>query len=113
MPEPQLGHGIPDFMLAHDLLVMSIGLKEEHLRPFRIHPMPFTDRLDIYIEHEGLLEVTLFDLSGRMVWSSSGTPVTDGRLMLQDASLAGLGAGSYLLVLSDKTTRVARTIIKG
>ncbi len=109
-PGDQLGFGIPDFMAAHDLLLLSIGVDEESDQALLPYPLPFQDRLQIRTSMTGLLHVSLVDIAGRTALARRSLHVQQGTITLQD--LGSLADGPYLLVLENGGQREAMRVVK-
>jgi len=98
-PDAQLGHGIPDFMLAHQLLEMTTATEDRPRdRNMRVYPVPFDDRLVVEVPNDpsGPVEFSLLDMAGRLVWTHRA-PGGAGTYRLQGSGLHGLAPGGYLL----------------
>jgi serine protease AprX len=97
-PDTELGHGIPDFMLAHQLLQGTTSVVERSSMELRVHPVPFQDAFTVMIPGaEGKpVDLQLFDTSGRLLWMERVTSSTQG-IRVQDRILAQLKPGAYIL----------------
>ena len=98
-PNEDVGFGVPDFMIAHDLLVLSTGMEEHSDQAIKVHPVPFSDRLEIRIDHEGMADVSISDVMGRTIWTGVKR-IMSGRISLNDPVLQQLSPGTYLLRIS-------------
>lgn len=103
-PETQIGHGIPDIMLAHELLGLPTSVADvPGTNSAFVYPVPFLDRLTVQWNGDRgeVLEVALVDMAGRSVWSEqvqwSGTG-----FQLSGAGLMALPAGAYLLRINGR-----------
>ena len=97
-PDNELGYGIPDFYAADVLLELSTAVPEREANGLLVFPMPFTTGFTVQLptEHSGLLQLELFDMSGRSVWSRS-VSAASSILQIQDQLVANLKPGPYLL----------------
>lgn len=111
-PNDSLGYGVPDFALAHTILLATGIVTNTHLGAMHMYPMPFTDQLNITMpEHmAGPVEVTLLDLAGRTVWSGS-RPHRGNKLQVD--GLGEMAEGIYVLRLVDhQGAALTRSVIK-
>jgi hypothetical protein len=108
-PQPQLGHGIPDFMLAHQLLQMLVPVQEMNGSAIATFPNPFTDRLFVRPSMEGTVAIQVQDLMGRTIFASELKGDGD---WLTDARLGSLPAGTYLLLADQNGRRFKQKLLK-
>jgi serine protease AprX len=111
-PDDDIGYGIPDFMLAHEILTLSIGVEERDSPTIQVFPMPFQNSIEILYPADGPADIQLFDLAGRTVYMAHSVHVQGGRLLLNDAQLARLSAGSYVLAMTAGGNRITTKVIK-
>lgn len=115
-PDEDFGFGIPDLWRAHLLLqgVDLSGLTGGQF--FNVMPVPFTDHLELelFTGNDGLLQVDLFDITGRPVWSVQERLEHRiyQRVWLGDAGLAMLPAAPYVLRLRIGDRTEQRSVIK-
>ncbi len=97
-PDNELGYGIPDFYAADVLLELSTAVPEHEANGLLVFPMPFTAGFTIQLsnEHLGPLQLELFEMSDRSVWSRS-VSAASSILQIQDQLVANLKPGPYLL----------------
>ncbi len=96
-PNDSLGYGIPDFLVADDLLTQLSTSKPfpNAASALVLHPVPALDRISFYLAGtSGPVRAEVLDLHGRIVRTD--------RITLQDGKgefteLTGLNAGTYLL----------------
>lgn len=111
-PSDSLGYGVPDFALAHTILLATGIRSATDQGTLHMYPLPFTDQLNIAFRDPvaGPLQLTLLDLAGRTVWSGSQAP-TGNRL--QVGGLGEMAEGLYVLQLTDQQgTVLTRSVIK-
>ncbi|HQV74971.1 MAG TPA: S8 family serine peptidase [Flavobacteriales bacterium] len=111
-PSDSLGYGVPDFALAHTILLATSIRSTTDQGTLHMYPLPFTDQLNIAFRDPvaGPLQLTLLDLAGRTVWSGSQAP-TGNRL--QVGGLGEMAEGLYVLQLTDQQgTVLTRSVIK-
>ncbi len=63
-PDYYLGYGIPNFELAYQL---ALNVEES---PIIIFPNPVDEILNIVSTIDGYLEINIFDISGKLLYSS-------------------------------------------
>ena len=105
-PSDSLGYGVPDFAIAHTILLATGIRSTADLGAMHLYPMPFADQLNIVLRDPvvGPLQLSLLDLAGRTVWSGAHTP-TGNRI--QVVGLGEMAEGMYLLHLTDKKGTVS------
>jgi len=111
-PSDSLGYGVPDFAIAHTILLATGIRSTADLGAMHLYPMPFADQLNIVLRDPvtGPLQLSLLDLAGRTVWNGSQAP-TGNRI--QVVGLGEMAEGMYLLHLTDKKGTVStRSVIK-
>lgn len=115
-PDENVGYGVPDLWRAHLLLSGEdlTGLTEALF--FDVMPVPFTDHLEVelFTGSEDLLQVDLYDVTGRPAWTVQERLEyrTYHRLWLADPDLAMLPAGTYILRLRIGDRMSQRSIVK-
>ncbi|PRY47323.1 putative secreted protein (Por secretion system target) [Spirosoma oryzae] len=92
-PDAQLGYGIPDFSRAQTVV--------ETFKPLTVYPIPFSDLEPLMVSWGELdvntvLEATLTDLAGRLLWQTRTTPPGVAAFTLPNI---GLSTGMYVLTL--------------
>jgi serine protease AprX len=110
-PDTELGYGIPDFMLAHEILLASTGVPAHTLNGLHIFPIPFADHLELVLEHGGVVDLVLLDQLGRVVWSRAGM-AHSGRIVLSGSGLERLSSGSYMLHVRQGAEVHVRQLLK-
>lgn len=111
-PNDSLGFGIPDFLVAHDLLTQ---LSTSELRPssvttLALHPVPALDRVRFHMAATSVtVRAEVLDLHGRIVRTAQ-VIVQDGRGELTD--LSELNAGAYLLRISSPNATLFGRFVK-
>jgi len=97
-PDTELGFGIPDFMLAHQLLETTTSVVEQSSTEVSVYPVPFQDAFTVQFSGaEGkAVDLQLFDPSGRLVWTERVTSNAQG-IRVQSGLLDQLMPGTYIL----------------
>jgi hypothetical protein len=109
-PNDSIGYGIPDLLLAHELLTATVGVEERISGVVDLFPVPFQDNLTVRAQElEGRqVQVRLLDLGGRMVHQESRVVPVSGLFGI-DTGL--LPSGVYLVELRGETGRsIARAV---
>jgi serine protease AprX len=98
MPDTELGHGIPDFILADRLLEATTSVGERDYPEIIVYPVPFQDALTVvFPAMEGrTVELQLFDPAGRSLWMQRVQASAQG-VRIEADRLAHLQAGTYIL----------------
>jgi subtilisin family serine protease len=112
-PGDSLGYGIPDFMAAHLQLggtVLELPVED---RINSVYPNPFTERMsvDFFSTRAQVLTLTLFDLSGRMVYNGEEDAAANSTVRLE-VQVPDLAAGSYLLRIDSSERTFVREVQK-
>jgi len=97
-PNDALGHGIPDFYVARELLLPYATSQGDFA--VNVYPNPCVDHLTVTLADAKNCEVefTIYDASGRRCNQASGAVITDGHGVLSlDDVVARLPAGHYTL----------------
>lgn len=109
-PDIQLGHGIPDFMQAHQWLELTTPVPERTATMFSMYPHPFSDSFTLVLPQvqDGTLVLEMWDMTGRLVWSYHAAAGPD-QFTVQDQGLSRLALGPYVLRMNGE---LVRTVIK-
>jgi hypothetical protein len=109
-PTPELGYGIPDYMLAHDMVTNS-GIEYTTELNIRIFPNPFSETVYIKLNEpaDGQVEVTILDVAGKSILerSYSGFSTDFAVNGLQD-----LPSGVYFLHVGSGSGKAVRKLVK-
>lgn len=97
-PDIQLGHGIPDFQLADQLLDLTTAVQEPAAMVASVHPVPFIDGFTVLLPQvaKGGVVLELWDTTGRLVWKHR-TMNPSERITVQEQGLSHLSPGAYSL----------------
>jgi serine protease AprX len=113
-PDNKLGYGIPDFMLAHNILTVIDGYEQPQTGILTPFPNPFNSAFEIRLASDisGRAKLIITDISGRVMHESEYlTTAGENRLMI--SGLDDLKAGIYLLKLElDSGVRTAKVVKK-
>jgi subtilisin family serine protease len=97
-PDDFLGHGIPDFMQANNILTVIDG-PDASAALLEVFPNPFTDEIRIQSEGnrwEGSLEITVSDITGKKI-AEKRIAGTNGMNEIRISDLGNLNAGVYMV----------------
>ncbi len=109
-PQPQLGYGIPDFMLAHQLLQMMVGVEGSSIASdLQLYPNPFSDRIFVRNNATSICEVVIKDMLGRTVHRTAHQPSANGNWI---EGLSTLPAGTYVLVIWQEGSELRTRLTK-
>lgn len=101
-PTNQLGYGVPDFCSAWHLL----GVSGPPVPPLlTVVPNPFTNELEIRLpgNHLGPVDVSLFDMEGRVVYHSIHAHTDNGTLRVVPSASLAPGVYSCRLMTGSKS----------
>jgi hypothetical protein len=108
-PTPEMGFGIPDLMMANNILTVI----ESHVADaigLSLFPNPFRDALMVGIENapQGSGAILLvIDAAGRVVLKKE---VRDGQVVIND--LSGIAPGYYTVCVETGKRQVTRKLLK-
>lgn len=115
-PDDDLGHGIPDFWRAHQLLGGRDLTGLSGGRFLNAWPVPFTDHffVELYSGPGTTISLSLHDPAGRLVWRGEDEVDPDVYMQLRvgDERLQRLNAGLYVLRASNGYAELLRPVIK-
>ena len=109
-PSYQLGYGIPDYMVAHDLVTDS-GAEYTTDKDLSVFPVPFIDQLTITLNNypESDVNIRLVDATGKTVVQRDFS-VKSKRYKLQ--GLENLSSGVYFVKVTDGTHNYIRKVLR-
>lgn len=113
-PNDFVGHGVPDFYLAH-LLLSGESKTNEDDRLLTVYPNPMQDYLRVLFysaaAQDGVLEI--FDPTGRLVFSKAlEMPANEYCDLRLDGDLAGYDQGVYVVRLSTANESFSTKVFK-
>ncbi len=86
-----------------NIIEQTLGVTENVLDGLSIYPNPFNDSITIKFEKQlSNYSVTLFDISGRLMYQSQNTDTSSSTLNI--SNLATLSSGTYVLKITDHDT---------
>jgi subtilisin family serine protease len=115
-PNDSIGYGIPDLWRAHLLLSGTdlSGLSTPEV--LSVQPMPFTDHFEVtlYTGASDRLQLDLWDVTGRLVWSAERSVDTEVylRFLVADGGLQNLASGQYVLRASLGSNALTTPVLK-
>ncbi len=113
-PDAELGYGIPDFLLAHELLVASVDVRDDvyGIEGFQAYPVPFSTSLTLRVPTgiRGPVEVRFIDAIGRTGHLSNHVPTPEGKVELN--GLETLPRGSWLIRLRSSGGQWIHRVVK-
>jgi serine protease AprX len=113
-PDNLKGWGIPNFMLANNLLTAYVIQKKEPFSGLNVYPIPFNSRINIEMEANTWLsvDIKIINSIGHVVAEMKGVELNKGINLIVFTKLERLPGGIYMLQISDGFYVVAEKIIK-
>lgn len=104
-PTDQMGHGIPNFQVALDLLLLSA--EEQQVTGFIVYPNPVSDQLFIEAPYNSnTVKAVMHSVMGTKIWEQTLQSQNQG------LDVSGLRNGVYLLTLATDLSSQTLKIIK-
>lgn len=109
-PTPELGYGIPDYLLAHDMVTNS-GFEYTTELSIRMFPNPFTENIYIRLNEpaKGQVELRLLDVTGKSIQERTHSGTSMEFVM---HGLGDLPSGVYFLHVRDGSGKAVRKLVK-
>jgi subtilisin family serine protease len=113
-PDNLTGWGIPDFLLANNLLTTKIIEAGNPMKDLKVFPNPFTEHINVEVDMPQSInaDVFLINAQGNKAASLTGIQLAQGKNMLVLDSLGKLPAGIYMLQITDGFYSVTKKIIR-
>lgn len=113
-PDNLMGWGIPNFLLANNLLTTTLIKTSNPIKNLKVFPNPFVRQINIEVELPEALkaDIRLINSQGRTVASLSGIGLALGKNMLVLDNLEKLPAGIYMLMVSDGHYSLTEKVIR-
>lgn len=113
-PDNLKGWGIPNFMLANNLLTTYMLQKTETFTGLRIYPIPFSNKINIEIEstYWTTVDIKIANSIGYTVAEMKGVELNKGVNLIVFNKLEQLPLGIYMVHISDGNFVAAEKIIK-
>jgi serine protease AprX len=113
-PDNLKGWGIPNFMLANNLLTAYVLQKKEPFSDLSVYPIPFSGRINIEMEATTWLsvDIKIINSTGHVVAEMKGVELNKGINLVVFTKLERLPSGIYMVQISDGFYVVAEKIIK-
>ena len=113
-PDNQKGWGIPDFMLANNLLTTTQYQMADPFQKLRVYPIPFSSNINIELESTKWLMVDLLitNSTGKVVSEMKGVEINKGLNLIVFNKIDRLPLGVYMVHITDGTFSVAHKLIK-
>ncbi len=109
-PTDLLGYGIPDYMLAHDIVTDS-GFDYQNENAIEVGPNPFVEQINIKLKDRtsGTFNIRLMNINGQNVIESD-IDVTFGKLQIR--GLKDLPSGIYFLNIQVENKLFVKKVLK-
>ncbi len=113
-PDNLKGWGIPDFMLANNLLTSYLLQKQDSFSGIHIYPIPFSDYFNIEVESTNwtIVNIRIMNSIGYVVAEMKGVEFNKGLNLIVFNKLERLPLGIYMVHISDGNSVAALKIIK-
>ncbi|MBK6964505.1 MAG: S8 family serine peptidase [Bacteroidales bacterium] len=113
-PDNFKGWGIPNFMLANNLLTAYVLQKKEPFSGLSVYPIPFSGRINIEMEATTWLsvDIKIINSIGHVVAEMKGVELNKGINLVVFTKLERLPSGIYMVQISDGFYVAAEKIIK-
>ncbi len=113
-PDFLTGWGIPDFLLANNLLSTKVIEAGNPMKDLKVFPNPFSDHINIEVDIPQSLkaDVFLINAQGNKAASLPGIQLAKGKNMLVLDNLNKLPSGIYMLQVTDGFYSVTQKIIR-
>jgi hypothetical protein len=102
-PGDSLGYGIPNFCLAHTIIINGINNIAPLVVLNKVYPNPFNNSItaEVYSSVEQNLEVCLYNSLGQLVYKSSEKVMAKANTLIAINGLNSLSQGLYLVSIQD------------
>ena len=113
-PDNLMGWGIPDFLLANNLLTTNLIQISNPIKELKIFPNPFNRHINFEVELPEALKVDihLFNSMGQTVANLLGVDLAQGKNRLKFNNLEKLPAGMYMLQVTDGYYSLTEKVMK-
>ncbi len=113
-PDSLTGYGIPNYSIASLLLSQPEYAKKKSISFLDVFPNPFVSELDFvyYSAKSELIQITLNDITGRILYTESAKGYNDGYMKIRIPNSSELPVGMYFLKLSSPSTTIIKKVIK-
>lgn len=113
-PDNFKGWGIPDFVLANNLLTSTFTEIKETLSGLIAYPIPFNNRITIEVESDSWLiaNIKIISSLGSPLAEIKGIEINKGKNLIAFNKLDRLPKGIYMLQISDGYNSITKKIVK-
>ncbi len=113
-PDNFKGWGIPDFVLANNLLTSTFTEITETLSGLSAYPIPFSNKITIEVESGSWLiaDIKIISSQGSSQAEMKGIEINKGKNLIAFNKLDRLPKGIYMLQISDGYNSITRKIVK-
>jgi len=113
-PDNFKGWGIPNFLLANNLLTSSLLVLTEPFSGLNAYPVPFVGKINIEVESSSwrIVDLKIYNSVGSSVAEMEGVELSKGKNLIVFNKLERIPKGIYMLQLSDGYYVTTAKIIK-
>lgn len=113
-PDNYKGWGIPNFVLASNLLTSSIVKQIDPFAGLNAYPIPFTGKVNIEVEASMnlLVDIKIINSNGSSLAMMKGIQLNKGKNLIVFNKLEKLPKGIYMLQISDGYYVITEKIVK-
>jgi hypothetical protein len=102
-PDNYLGWGIPNFLVANNILTSSLIQTANPVKNLKVFPNPFTERLNIEMDLpvSSKLDISIINSQGKLVAGLKSVELAAGKNFIVLNDLGKLPKGIYMLQVTD------------
>jgi hypothetical protein len=112
-PDNKIGWGIPDFIMANNILTIIDNDEASLLSEMKLYPNPFTSNFELSFvsEENGNAQLAIVDMTGRIISENSHT-IDQGSNTIMINGIKNIPAGIYFLRLESGNAVITSKLIK-
>jgi serine protease AprX len=112
-PDNKIGWGIPDFIMANNILTIIDNDEASLLSEIKLYPNPFTSNFELAFvsEEKGNAQLAIVDMTGRIV-SENSHSIDQGSNTIMINGIENIPAGIYFLRLESGNAVITSKLIK-
>ena len=113
-PDNLMGWGIPDFLLANNLLTTTLIHTSNPIKNLKVFPNPFSRHINVEVELPQALkaDIRLINSQGKTVAALSGVDLALGKNMVVLDNLNKLPSGIYMLQVTDGFYSLTEKVVR-
>ena len=112
-PDNKIGWGIPDFIMANNILTIIDNNEASLLSEIKLYPNPFTSTFELSFvsEENGNAQLAIVDMTGR-IFSENSHAIDQGSNTIMINGIDNIPAGIYFLRLESGNAVITSKLIK-